>query len=71
MTSSDDGTVEDPENENTNEGGENTGNGENGGSNTNNTNPTNGDDDEDTRLRRRKWMIKVKGHTESTESTEI
>jgi predicted histone-like DNA-binding protein len=46
VTSSDDGTVEDPENENTNEGGENTGNGENGGSNTNNTNPTNGDDDE-------------------------
>ena len=49
MTSSDDGTVEDPENENTNEGGENTGTGENtgenGGSNTNNTNPTNGDDD--------------------------
>ena len=40
VTSSDDGTVEDPENEggeNTNEGGEN------GGSNTNNTNPTNGD----------------------------
>ena len=46
VTSSDDGTVEDPENENTNEGGENTGNGENGGSNTNNTDPTNGDDDE-------------------------
>ena len=51
VTSSDDGTVEDPENtensgENTNEGGENTGDGENGGSNTNNTNPTNGDDDE-------------------------
>ena len=45
VTSSDDGTVEDPENENTNEGGENTGDGENGGSNTNNTNPTNGDDD--------------------------
>ena len=43
------GEVEDPENENTNEGGENTGTGENtgenGGSNTNNTNPTNGDDD--------------------------
>ena len=46
VTSSDEGTVEDPENENNNEGGENTGNGENGGSNTNNTNPTNGDDDE-------------------------
>ena len=46
VTSSDDGNVEDPENENTNEGGENTGNGENGGSNTNNTDPTNGDDDE-------------------------
>ena len=49
VTSSDDGNVEDPENENTNEGGENTGTGENtgenGGSNTNNTNPTNGDDD--------------------------
>ena len=37
VTSSDDGNVEDPENENTNEGGENS------GSNTNNTNPTNGD----------------------------
>ena len=37
VTSSDDGNVEDPENEGTNEGGENS------GSNTNNTNPTNGD----------------------------
>ena len=38
VTSSDDGNVEDPENEG----------GENGGSNTNNTNPTNGDNDGNT-----------------------
>ena len=41
-------TMEDPENENTNEGGENTGNGENtnqGENGGSNTNPTNGDDD--------------------------
>ena len=48
VTSTDEGTVEDPESENTNEGGENTGNGENTNQGENggeNTNPTNGDDD--------------------------